>query len=228
MNRLVVFALGSSLLLPAEDAGEILRAGLAVAWNLPQAPQATGQKFKLTVVEDASKFRRARKGRASSQAVVKVTDENDRPVAGIVVSFGMPQLTGGSFSNGGATITSTTNSAGQASAEISVTPTTTNFSISVTASVSGTTLTASIPVSGAAASAAAAGAAGAGAGAGLSGATIGLIVGAVAGGAVAAVCASGNCGGNKNNSPAPVPGPGPAPAPGIRIGIGGASVIGPR
>ncbi len=41
MNRLVVFALVWSLPLAAEDAGDILRAGLA-AWNLPQVPQATG------------------------------------------------------------------------------------------------------------------------------------------------------------------------------------------
>ncbi len=193
-----------------------------IAALLVEGQQAPA-KYKLTVVEDASQFRRARKGRASSQAVVKVTDENDRPVAGIVVMFGMPQLTGSSFAGGSTTASATTNSAGQASAEVSVSPNTTSFSISVTASVSGAALSATIPVNGAAASAAAAASGG-----GLSGAAIGLILGAVAGGAVAAVCATGNCGGGGNTPAPPGPGPQPPPAAGIRIGIGGATVVGPR
>lgn len=236
MIRVTACTLALSLALPAEDAAEILRSALGAApatWQAP--PQPSTQKYKLTIVEDASTFRRAKKGRASSQAVVKVTDENDKPIAGIVVAFAIPQATGASFTGGAMTATATTSSAGLASAGVAVTPVTTNFTISVSATVAGTPLSASIPVSGAAASAAASGsggaaaaggAAGGGAGGGISGATIGIIVAAVAGGAVAAAVAVG--GGGNNNGGGGGGGGGVTPTPGVRIGIGGATVIGPR
>ena len=42
-------------------------------------------KYKLTIVENASTSKRAKKGRVSSQAVVKLTDENDLPVPGAAI-----------------------------------------------------------------------------------------------------------------------------------------------
>src|ERR1035437_463981 len=61
----------------------------------PAQAAATPQKYKLTVLEGASSSKRVKKGRVSSQAVVKITDENDVPVAGIAVAFTLPQLSGG-------------------------------------------------------------------------------------------------------------------------------------
>ncbi|MBL8217530.1 MAG: hypothetical protein JNK87_42815 [Bryobacterales bacterium] len=213
--------LAAALAAPAADPIPLPRfaaAPRALSWQAPQPP-ATAQRYKLTVVEDASTFRRAARGRASSEAVVKVTDENDRPVAGIVVTFSMPQLTGASFSSGALTVTSTTSSTGLASAGVNVsTSATTNFSISVTASVPGSTLTASIPVSVAAAAAVAATAGGGGGG--LSGGTLALIVAAVGGGAAAGIYAATRGGNDPRPNPTPNPGTSQPPA-GIRIGIGG-------
>src|SRR5713101_2026174 len=78
---------------------------------------ATNQRYKLTIVEGASTSKRVKKGRVSSQAVVKLTDENDIPVSGIAVAFTIPQLTGGgaAFASGGFTSIVTTNAAGIAS-----------------------------------------------------------------------------------------------------------------
>src|ERR1700733_4594729 len=65
----------------------------------------TPPKYKLTVLEGASTSKRVKKGRVSSQAVVKITDQNDVPVPGIGVSFILPQLSSGgaTFASGGLT-----------------------------------------------------------------------------------------------------------------------------
>src|SRR5215470_7949431 len=95
----------------------------------------TTQKYKLTIVESASTSKRTKKGRVSSQAVVKVTDENDAPVAGIAVTFAIPQLTvgGAAFANGAATAVVATNAAGLASSGSFAVTAGTSFSMSVTA-----------------------------------------------------------------------------------------------
>src|SRR5689334_12615448 len=135
---------------------------------LPQEPVATSgdtPKYQITVLDDASKFRRVRKGTASSQASIKLTDQNNTPVAGIAVTFTIPQLTGGAtFANGALTAVTTTNAAGIASSTVSVASTASAFNVGVAAAIPGqAALTASIPVNTAAAAAAAGGGAGAGA-----------------------------------------------------------------
>ena len=218
-------------------AGLILHATLHGAFE--QEPQSTQPaiKYKLAIVEDASKFRRTAKGRASSETVVKVTDENDKPVAGIVVSFSIPQFIGASFAGGAATATTTTTAAGLAAATVNVTTATASFSIGVSATVNGVALSATVPVSAAAATAAAAGGAGGaaagagagGAGAGISGATIGIIVGVVAAGAIGGLCGSGHCGGSK---PTPggcgTAGQPACPVQGVGISLGIGAIFGPK
>src|ERR1051325_11078949 len=75
----------------------------------PGADAATA--YKLTVIESASTSKRVKKGRVSSQAVVRITDQNNLPVPGIAVSFTIPQLVGGggaAFANGALTTVVTT------------------------------------------------------------------------------------------------------------------------
>ena len=198
---------------------------LAVLMAIPgiSQPQAEAtapgaQKYKLTVVQNASSAKRVKKNRVSAEAVVEVTDQNNVPVPGIAVSFAIPQLVGGgaSFTTGGLTSVATTNAAGIASSGSYVAGTNASFSISATASVPGSTLTVTIPVNAAAllGTAAAAGAAGGGAAGGIS---TGLLVGIIAGaGAAAAVIAKVATGG-KGSPTAP-------PTVSTTIGLGGATV----
>src|SRR5579863_6225366 len=101
------------------------------------APAAAAQKYKLTIIEGASTSKRVKKGRVSSQAVVKVTDQNDIPVGGVAVFFAIPQGSAGgaTFANGGLTTMVTTNSAGIASSgSFTASP---GSSVSISASASG-------------------------------------------------------------------------------------------
>jgi hypothetical protein len=169
----------------------LLNPALIAAPQAPPPAQATATpKYKLTVLEDASSSKRVKKGRVSSQAVVKITDENDVPVAGIAVAFTLPQLSGGAaFAGGGLTSVATTSATGIASSGAFSAAAGSSFGVSVSASVPGGVLTGTVSVSTAAA-AGAAGTAGAGAGGAGAGVSTGLIVGIVAGvGAVAAVAA---------------------------------------
>ncbi len=166
----------------------------------PEKP--TQSKYKLTVVESASTMKRAKKGRVSAQAVVKVTDENDIPVSGIAITFLLPQLSGAgaTFAGGGMASIVTTNAVGLASSGSFAAVGGSTFSLSVAAAVPGGVISAAIPVNTAAlaigagaaggASGAAAGGAAGGAGAGLSAGVIGGIVAGVAGAVVAGVVAA--------------------------------------
>ena len=122
-----------------------------------QVPTATEhQKYTLTVVQSASSAKRLKKNRVSAQAVIKVTDENDVPVAGIAVTFTIPQFVSGgaSFASGGLTSIVTTNAAGLASSTSFVTGASSSFSMTAAASVPGGAISATIPVNTAAALAA--------------------------------------------------------------------------
>lgn len=154
--------------------------------------QNSAPKYKITVLTDAATMKRGKKGRISSQAVVKVTDENDTPVAGIAVTFTIPQFVGGgaSFANGALTSMVTTNAAGVASSSVAA-ASGTSFTVGVSATVPGGVITASVPVNTAAAAAAAGGSSGtaagstAGTGGGLStGAVVGIVAGVAAAAAV--------------------------------------------
>lgn len=189
--------------------------------------QAAGGKFKITVLEDATQYKRLTKGRASSQTVVKVTDENDVPVAGIAVAFAIPHG-GATFAGGTVSSVVTTSPAGVASSGTFSAAANASFNMSVTASTPGGAITISVPVNLASAAAAAGAAAGAGAGAGggISGATIGILV--AVGAAAAAGLAVGLTRGNGSTAATPPP-TGPTDTrTGIRVGIGGPVTVGPR
>src|SRR5258708_2721077 len=105
-------------------------------------------KYKLTILEGASTSKRVKKGRVSSQSVVKITDQNNVPVPGIAVSFILPQLTSGgpAFANGALTSVVTTNAAGVASSGSFAAAAGRTLSVTVTASVAGgVILTAAVP-----------------------------------------------------------------------------------
>ena len=117
---------------------------MCLTLGLPRVSRAqqagnTEAKYKLVILEDASTSKRAKKGRVSSQAVVKVTDQNNVPVPGIAVSFALPQLTNGkpTFANGSSTAVVTTNAAGVASSGTFTADAGSTFTVNVTASVAG-------------------------------------------------------------------------------------------
>src|SRR5262249_10529089 len=70
-----------------QEAGvrSILSIALSILLVSPLAFPQQPQMYKLTIVDNAGTQKRVKKGRVSSQAVVKVTDQNDVPVAGIAV-----------------------------------------------------------------------------------------------------------------------------------------------
>jgi len=198
---------------------------LASRAAMPQdvAGTAAAPKYKLTIVEDASTSKRAKKGRVSSQAVVKVTDENNLPVPLIAIAFVIPQSAGGAaFATGGLTSMVVTNAAGIATSGTFTAPAGASFSMSATASLpGGGVLTASVPVTASVGAAGAAAGGAAGAGAGLStGVIVGIVV-AVAVAAAVGIAVGLNKGGS--SSPAATP---PSTVPTGTIGSPGTPTIG--
>jgi hypothetical protein len=152
--------------------------------------QQPAPRYKLTIVEDASTSKRVKKGRVSSQAVVKVTDQNDLPVPAIAITFLIPQGTGGAaFASGGLTSIGTTNAAGIASSGTFSAAPGSSFSMSASAAVPGGNITIPIPITTTAVAAAA----------GIStGLLVGIIVGAAAAAAAGIVAAT--RGGNSSSA----------------------------
>ena len=215
----------------------IARSFLSLAISLALLPAQQQErpvpKYKIEILSAAGNPKKRKKNVISSESVIRVSDTNDVPVAGVTVMFAISQLSGGSaaFANGAASTIVTTNAAGIASTGAVSASTASTFNIGVSATVAGQPLTATVPVNmsavagsagGAGAGGAAAGGA-AGAGGGISGAMIGVIVAVAAGAAVAAgVALSGG-----KNTPAAA-GPTPTTAgPTIRIGGPGIVTIGP-
>lgn len=178
-----------------------------------QAPEASGQtpRLRIVVLRGEGVQHNVKKGRAT-RAVVEVRDENNRPQAGVILTFTMPaDGPSGAFVDGSRMATVTTDSAGRAS--VSYTPNSVpgEWNINVSGSHAGQSLSATLAQVNSLAAAAA----------GISAATIGVIIGVGAAAAVgAAVALSGDNGAS--------PGPSPAPQPGVRIGTGSNPVtIGP-
>ncbi len=169
-----------------------------------QNPTPTAPKYKLSILEDASTVKRVKGGRVSSQVVVKVTDENDRPMPAVAVIFTIPQMNGGgaAFANSSLMSSVVTDSTGVASSGSFTAGPTSAFNMSLTASTPGGPVTATVPVNIQAALAAGsvAGATGAGAAASHTGLIIGIVAGVAAVGAIAAKAATGG-----KNNPAPTP-----------------------
>ena len=186
----------------------LLTPSIAPAQEAGQA-NGTPQKYKLTIIEGASTSKRPKKGRVSSQAVVKLTDSNNIPVPGITVTFLLPQAgtSGAAFGNGALSAVVTTNSAGVASSGPISATAGSSFSVSVAAAVPGAVLTATVPISTAAVAAGAAGAAGgAAAGAGIStGVIVGIAAAVVAGVVVAAVVLKGKSSSSTTTTPPVIP-----------------------
>ena len=213
----------------------IARSFLSLAISLALLPAQQQErpvpKYKIEILSAAGSPKKRKKNVISSESVIRVSDTNDVPVAGVTVMFAISQLSGGSaaFANGAASTIVTTNAAGIASTGAVSASTASTFNIGVSATVAGQPLTATVPVNMSAVAGSAGGAGGAaaggaaGAGAGISGAMIGVIVAVAAGAAVAAgVALSGG-----KNTPAAA-GPTPTTAgPTIRIGGPGIVTIGP-
>lgn len=138
--------------------------------------------------------------RVVREPIVRVEDQNHKPVAGAVVSFLLPgNGAGGTFANGAKMLTVTTDANGQAVARgLRANNVSGRYQIQVTASVGQVSATATISQVNGAAAAAAAGA-GAGAGAAISGKLIAVlaVVGAAAAGGAAIALTRGGGGGGK-------------------------------
>lgn len=190
-----------------------LTAALAVALGLfatalksaPQVPQAPtaaegAAKLRIVILEGEGAVNNIRQ-RTARDAVVKVVDENDRPVGGVVVTFTMPlRGAGGTFANGARSVTMLTNPQGVATATgVAPNAATGEFGIQVNASYQGQTASTTIAQANVA-----------GAAAGVStGVVVGIIAGIAAG--VAAVVVSGGSGDSGPIGGGPIVTPPPTP-----------------
>ncbi|MBI1354972.1 MAG: hypothetical protein GC160_11545 [Acidobacteria bacterium] len=137
----------------------------------------TAPKLKINILDGQGAVNNV-KQRMAREPVVQVTDENDRPVGGALVTFALPQQgPSGIFSNGARSLTVTTDANGQAATgPITANSSKGDFEIQVSASHEGQTATTTLNQTNI--------------GAGLSAATLGIIIGAVAAGAAIAIIAS--------------------------------------
>jgi hypothetical protein len=200
-------------------AGQALAASFLTVALAAAPQQAEAPKLKIVIVEGEGAINNI-KQRVAGAAIVRVEDENDRPVAGALVTFLLPNNgPGAAFADGSHTLTVTTNEQGLAVAR-SIRPNSLEgqFQIQVTASHMGATARAAIVQTNAPAAAAAAGAGG-----GISGKLIAILAvaaGAAAGGVLAATSGGGGNGGG------PGPGPPATPVTPARISFSGPAQIG--
>ncbi|MEX2301858.1 MAG: SPOR domain-containing protein [Bryobacterales bacterium] len=173
--------------------------------------QPRGSRLKILILEGQGAINNI-KQRTSRDPVVQVVDENDRPVAGVAITFALPSRgASGAFANGARSMTILTDSQGMATAT-GFTPNTVagDVAIQVSASHQGQTASTLIAQSNVAA------------GAGMSAATIGIIGAIVAGVAVgAAVALSGG------DDPPPTTAPPVVPPSGTATVRPGGVTIGP-
>jgi len=151
-------------------------------------------QLNIVIVEGEGAVNNLRQ-RVVREPIVRVEDQNHKPVAGAVVFFLLPgDGSGGTFDNGATQLTVTTGSDGQAAARgMKPGNTAGQYQIRVTASVGTVTATATISQTYAAAAV--------GGGAGISGKWIAIV--AVAGAAVAAGLAIGLTRGGSGNTTTP-------------------------
>jgi hypothetical protein len=178
--------------------------------------QDTGAKLNLVIVEGEGAINNIRL-RTAREPIVQVEDENHKPVAGAAVTFALPgQGAGGTFANGGQTLTVMTDEQGRAVAR-GLRPNTVKgqYQIHVTASHNG--LTANAVITQINALAAGAAGAGAAAAAGISGKMIAVIVIVAAAAATGGAVYATHSGGGSNATAAGVvtisPGTGTVSAP---------------
>ncbi len=180
----------------------------AEAQQPPPAGEA-GQKFRIVVVRGEGVQHNVKKGRAT-MAVVEVRDENDRPQAGVALTFLLPSDgASATFVDGSRMATVTTDSAGRAQVSYSPNSTPGQWNMTVSGNVAGQSIATTIVQTNLIGAAA------------ISGTAIGIIIGVAAAAAVGTAVA---LTGGDNGSPAP----GPTPTPGVRIGVGaGGATISP-
>jgi hypothetical protein len=184
-----------------------LSVAVAVLLAMPAiAPARAAQaqetsRLKILVLEGEGAINNIRQ-RTARDPIVEVQDENNRPVAGAVVTFLLPDRgASGTFANGAKSLSVTTDAQGRAVATgLQPNSVEGQYQIHVTASYQGQIASATIAQSNAVGAAAAAGAAGAGAGAGKLIAILAIVGGAVAGGVVYATQRGDN--GSSGGSPA--------------------------
>jgi hypothetical protein len=181
----------------------------------------TGQtgSLNLVIVEGEGAINNIRQ-RTAREPIVQVEDENHKPIAGAAVVFSLPSNgAGGTFANGGLSMTTTTDNAGRAVARgLRPNQVAGNYQIRVTASQGGRTASAVISQSNVIGAGAAAGAATA---AGISGKLIAVIAAvgaAAAAGGIVAATRNGN-----NNA-----GAGGVPSAATTVAAGAGTVGPPR
>jgi len=187
---------------------------LVAVLAVPAMPQAA-PKLKISILEGEGAINNIRQ-RTAREAIVQVTDENDRPVAGAVVLFTLPDRgASGVFANGSTSMTVTTDAQGRAvSTGLRPNNVAGKMEMRVNASHQGQTASTTVSQTNTV------GAAAAGAGGG----KIAAILAIAGGGAAGAVLAT-----RKKNggSPAPTPGPTPGPTP-TTVSAGTPSIGPPR
>jgi hypothetical protein len=186
--------------------------------------QAPAHTLNLVIVEGDGAINNIRQ-RTAREPIVQVEDENHKPVAGAAVLFLLPEHgAGGTFANGGHSLTVTTDAQGRAAAHgMHLNGTQGQFQIQVTATFNGMTATTTISQSIAVGAGAGAGAGGAVAGAAISAKVIVIIAIAAAAAAGGAIYATHSGGGSSSSSATSTsttitPGTGTVGPPSIVIG----------
>ncbi len=153
------------------------------AQNPAPVPPPGPAKLNLVIVEGEGAINNI-KQRTARETIVRVEDENHRPVAGAAVAFLLPDYgPSGAFVGGGKSAVVTTDSTGRAvMPQLQPNKLAGQFQVHVTASANGQQATGTISQSNATSAAAGSSAAHAG----ISAKTIGIIVGVAAAGAVGA------------------------------------------
>ncbi|MBS1834158.1 MAG: hypothetical protein JST65_15685 [Acidobacteria bacterium] len=164
--------------------------------------------YQLVVLRGDNAQNNIKKGRATKQ-VVEVRDRNNKPVAGVLLTFSLPKTgASGTFVDGSQLATVTTDNVGQASVTVQPNSVAGTYQIDVSGNVGGNPVSGKITQTNVAAAA------------GVSGTTIGILAAVAAAGAAVGIglAVSGN--GNSSTSATP---------PGVRIGVGsGVTVTAPR
>jgi len=190
------------------------------AWALPNAQAQSARQLKIVILEGEGAINNIRQ-RTAREPIVQVQDENDRPVAGAVVTFALPDRgASGVFANDATSMSVITDSQGRAVAEgLRPNSVTGEMQIRVTASSQGQTASAVITQTNSMIAGTIAGGAGGG-----SGKLITIL--AIAGGAVAGgVVAASRLGGNNGRTPVS---PGPSPGAPTTIAAGTPTIGPPR
>lgn len=195
----------------------LIVSGVSPLWSTPRA-QEGASKLKISILEGEGAINNVRQ-RTAREPIVQVTDENNRPIAGAVVLFALPDRgASGTFANGATSMTVTTDAQGKAVAT-GLRPNTVagKMEIRVSASHQGQTASATITQTNALGAAAAAGAGG--------GKILAIV--AVIGGAAAAGVIAATRGSKGGGTPTPTPTPTPVPTPTV-ISAGTPTISPPR